>query len=654
MANEKRKLELDILANAKTGPGTSAAAKDIDKIATAADAAGKKMDTLNKNVNTSGKESSAAARHISSLDTEISGVNKELTRLATSFTEASDASQRLDISKSIRQTENDLRRLNKSRSILKLGIPDPSPGDADGFTSKLRGLITRSLARNPLIGAAVIGGAIFSPVIAPAIAGAVVGGAGIGGIIGGIALAAQQPAIKDYAARIGKTFSDGVTSEANVAFTAPLIRSLNAVEALSARSVPKIGAIFKNSAPGVDALTTSLVRSADALLDSAVVASSKSQPAMKSLGNMFQQVSEDAADFIDMLASHSKEGADGLDLITTALHYTTEAISFLVEGAIQGGGALTDLAGWITDGKNALEDLDPFLDLTNDGYKKGSEAAKLYRDGVIGAAGTVNDYTHYLQPAIERTSELTVAQNAAADATLGHKGALDELSTALRAEADPAFALLTAQQNLKEAQDKVAEATKKHGKNSDEAREAVRHLATAALDLEGKVGALGDAFTGELSPAMKSTLRAAGLTESQIAQVASQFRSARAAGDSFAKTYRAKIITEYINKYTNVVTSAASDAYEQTKKGLQKRAAGGPVQPGTPYMVGEHGPEIVIPNAAGRVLSAAASRGAPIGGGGGGWPAKGITARIELAGPEEIRTMFRYMIRSMNLLESAS
>ncbi len=46
---------------------------------------------------------------------------------------------------------------------------------------------------------------------------------------------------------------------------------------------------------------------------------------------------------------------------------------------------------------------------------------------------------------------------------------------------------------------------------------------------------------GELTPALKATLEAAGLTKDQIAQLKRQFDSARGAGDKFAQTYHAKL-----------------------------------------------------------------------------------------------------------------
>ncbi|MEO6041796.1 MAG: tail tape measure protein [Croceibacterium sp.] len=56
--------------------------------------------------------------------------------------------------------------------------------------------------------------------------------------------------------------------------------------------------------------------------------------------------------------------------------------------------------------------------------------------------------------------------------------------------------------------------------------------------------------------------------------------------------------------------------------GLPGRATGGPVSPGQPYLVGERGPELFVPTAAGRVETGAASRGA-----------RDVRVSIQLAAP---------------------
>ena len=55
--------------------------------------------------------------------------------------------------------------------------------------------------------------------------------------------------------------------------------------------------------------------------------------------------------------------------------------------------------------------------------------------------------------------------------------------------------------------------------------------------------------------------------------------------------------------------------------GLPGRATGGPVSPGTPYVVGERGPELFVPTAAGRVETGAV-------------PAREVRVSIQIAPPK--------------------
>ncbi|WP_203723793.1 phage tail tape measure protein, partial [Actinoplanes teichomyceticus] len=146
-----------------------------------------------------------------------------------------------------------------------------------------------------------------------------------------------------------------------------------------------------------------------------------------------------------------------------------------------------------------------------------------------------------LQSGAGDQKEYATATDASAAAVRGQRDALDDLSKQLRAEADPVFGLLEAQDKLAAAQDAVAKATKEHGKKSSEAKQATRDLAVAALDLQGKVGALGGTFKGQMTPELRATLRAAGLSEKQIKNLAGQFREAKKDGDKFSKNYRAEV-----------------------------------------------------------------------------------------------------------------
>jgi len=184
----------------------------------------------------------------------------------------------------------------------------------------------------------------------------------------------------------------------------------------------------------------------------------------------------------------------------------------------------------------------------------------------------------------------------------GQTIALKNLHDALRAQSDPLFALIDAQQNLKEKQKELNEVISKHGKESTEAQLATLELSKASIELSGAVADAQGKFDGKLTPAMKAALQAAGMTEAQIKNLEISFRNAAAAGDQFAKQYTATVTVVYREKGR---ATAVSDEFQS---GVGGRQSGGY---GSGWVVaGEHGiPELINLGASGRVYNGVESRG---------------------------------------------
>lgn len=681
---EKRELILDLLARDKSGGATASFGKKLKDVGDEADRAGSKAKGFGESSKRAaagadelGDQAKQTARQLDGLNDEIASSNRQLGMLAAQFANTSDKAQRLDISKQIRQVENDIRRASKSKGILSALLPDPDPAVVGGFVKKLSGSITTGLSNAPMAAAGGIIAAAIAPTLLAGLAGAVTGGIGIGGIVGGFALAAKDPKIQATAKTIGSTFSKTIQAEAKDAFGGPVRESLRKLEDSAARTAPKIGKIFDNTAPSVDHLTDSLSGAVDALIDAAVVASGRSGPAIEGLGRLVEGTAGAVGDFIEGLSEYSEEGASAIDDLTLALTSMIKVAS----GIAQAGGAVK---GWTDNLDDAIdktrywiEDNGTWLDLTADGYEKGSRAAELYRKGLIGVAGSANDYSAYLANASNATQTHTAALSNAQRAAQGHQDALAGLSNELRAQTDPVFGLLNAQDKLTEAQKRVKEATKDHGAKSKETKAALRDLAGAAIDMQGAAGKLGGTFNGRMTPALRATLSAAGATEPQIRALERQFASARSTGTKFAKTYKARAAVEghaaarrallmvmaATQSIPRVVTIAmritGTTSVSKAAHAVQKqyaRARGGPVTQGTPYWVGEEGPELVLPQQNGYVLNALQSKTAarsvgatvPAGAASGGMGGRVV---LEVVGPEEMRTMLRKMIRSMNLLQ---
>jgi hypothetical protein len=168
-------------------------------------------------------------------------------------------------------------------------------------------------------------------------------------------------------------------------------------------------------------------------------------------------------------------------------------------------------------------------------------------------------YTEYLADGTREVEIWVTIQQAAIKALEGHAEAFDELAAAQLAQLDPAFAVLRAQEELTAAQKEATKATKKFGESSPEAEEALRKLAEKALILEGAVGDAAGSLSVGMNPALRSTLRAAGLTEGQIADLEEQFGDARREGDKFSKKYTANMVLNGITGTGRKIRSITDD-----------------------------------------------------------------------------------------------
>lgn len=614
-ASEKRQIEVDLLARNKMGPGARAAADDLDKVGKAAGRAADSAEDMGKasaiagdGAEKLGKDSNQAQRYVDQLGDEIRKVEQDLVLLAGAFAEADNAAARLDVSKGIRKSQNELRRLKTSKGILEGILPDPEPA-ARSFMTKLGGALLSggaqlaSLAgKGPggLIGASMAAAA--APVLISGIGSALSAGAGAGVIGAGIALAVSKDAgIKQAGANMGKKFIGGLQDSALKNFKGPIQTSMNILGDAGDRVTKKWDATFKSLSGSIVPLTQDIVTGVERINESVTDAASKSQPAIKGMGDAWVLLADGAGDALDALSSGSNAAAGNL----VVLSGVTADLLRISTNTLGVFGKLSESA-WVTG---------PLLPLLKKYYGDTAAEAKKFSDATSGAAGAMTD------------AEL---------AARGNADGLAALNTELKKQADPVFALRESQVKLADAQKNAAEATKKHGANSKEARAATRKLAEAALDLQGNVGRLGKDFDGKLTPAMRSTLEAAGLTKKEVDAVEKEFGAARKAGNAYAKTYTArtkingaeavrrslytiKELEDGIDRTIHIAmkitgTKNASAALSAYRKNAEGRASGGPVEAGRPYWVGEEGPELIMPTAAGHVLNAAKSRSLMMGG----------------------------------------
>lgn len=635
--SDKRQIELDLLARNKMGQGAEAAARDLGKVETAADKLGNEM--------------AKTERQVEKLDKELDEAQRNLAQLAGAFALAETAAERIDLSRGIRKSQSEIRNLSKNKGILEAILPDPGEASKSffkKFTSSISSSASSLAAAGGQYGTIIAGAAAvtLAPALASALSTAVAGGIGSAGLGAGVALAiSKDKGVQEAGKQIGKDFMTSLQQSATTAFAVPLRSALGILDDLADRSAHKLSSVFSDLAPELVPFLRDVAQGADAIITSFANIASRSGPALESLGDTILILSNGVADFLDIITQNSDEAGSALEgvatVITDLLLLAGELINTFVKVADKVGN-LTPLMGF---------------------FKKHIEDAKGPTDALAGSQSQLAE-------------EMTASEKAAK----GELSAMEALSTELRKQTDPVFALMNASDRLSDGHKKAAEAASKYGKNSKEAKAATRDLALAALDLQGAAGKLGGAFNGQLSPQLRATLEAAGLTRKEIKNLERQFATARDKATAFAGNYKANVsapgakstlsaldrlqreVNDLAGNYAvNIAmrvtgTSSVSKAKHAIEKQYQARAAGGPVQAGRPYWVGEEGPELVVPATNGRVMTASASRAlttrgvrSPDGGMAGG--GQGGTLRLELIGQQEVVTMFRYLVRTANLLQ---
>lgn len=630
MADEKRQLILDLLARNKMSKDTQDAAGDLDKLATAADSADKSTEELGKSTKETedqigkfGRSSNDTKAKIANLSSEIEKSEREVVSLAESFERAGTAGERLDITKALRRTQSEIKNLTKVKGILEDILPDPEP-QAKSFFQKLdTAVVNGASGISKLLGSKIgitlgaSAGAAAAPEIAGAISALVSSGAGLIGIGAGIALAVKKDvAIQQAGDAAGKKFLSGLETVADKNLQGPILEALGLLSAAGEEVTAKWGEAFKALAPQIRPLTEDIIKAGTSISDSLAGAAENSGPALKGLGDSIILLGNGVSNFITILSNGGPEAASNLRLIAGAtadvLTQTATFLNFLDKISAN---------PWITGPLTAL------LRKHYDSLAEGSTNLSATQ----GALATAADAT-------------TRAMN-------GQRAAITELATEVQKQQDPVFAFAKAQDTLRDSQKSLNDAVKKYGPNSEQARSATRDLAAAASDLQAKAGATGATLNGKLTPAMRATLSAAGLTNSQIAEVAKEFGRAQSAANKYAKTYKATIITQHVDTYA---VGGADYNRELARGNLGKRAAGGPVARGVPYIVGEQGPEIMVPDVSGRIVNASASRGVMVRGNGDSGRGSGPRAiQLEVTGNDQkLVTLLKYLIRTANVIES--
>lgn len=660
MVADKRELLLDLLARDKTGPATRSAAENLEDVGEAAEDAAKATEKLGDEseraedeVGGLGKTARTTAQRVADLDHQIENVNRELQGMAAAWADANDQAERDSITVSIRKTQRELKQLEKSRGILGKLLPEPAKlapivtkVGADAGGSFLDGFSQTLDAAGPVkIGAtigAILAGLSFAPALGAVVSAGILGGVGAGGVIGGLKIASKDARVKAEAKELADFVGDQLGDSAG-AFVPAALEGIEELKSSFEEIDDDLRSIFDSSARYVGPLVrglTGLVEQAIGGVDDAVAAAA---PIFDVLERNLPELGGIIGDVLSGLSEHGPAAAVALEQVIHVIEGAVITVGGLLEGltTVYSGLALSGVLG--------------------------NEARENWIKYSVEAANASKN-SEALAGSQER---LGVETETAAEAAEKQKKAITDLNKALRAQVDPLFALLDSQDRVTEAQNKYDEAVKKHGKNSKEARDATRQLAGAALDMNDAASKVAATSDGKLTPAMRKVLEEAKLTKPEIAAIERELGRANAqatrwdgvdakakfSADTGAAATRvgnliaqiARVRSKSITLRVGVVGASAAVRVAQILSG---RAEGGPVEAGTPYIVGEKRPEVFVPKVDGHIVPSVGQF-ARSGGGGAAMGGGGGRLVVDVTGADEdLIRLFRKWIRTRNLLNA--
>jgi hypothetical protein len=194
--------------------------------------------------------------------------------------------------------------------------------------------------------------------------------------------------------------------------------------------------------------------------------------------------------------------------------------------------------------------------------------------------------------------------------------AIQKNADAMRAARDPYFKVYDSVLQVEQAQKKYNDTVKEFGINAPQTAEASKSLAEAGFDYLDALSALAVAQGENKASAAElerqfQLLKAAGIDPNSVAMQALKNKILEVGGAAiFVGGLQPKItveveITEAQRKLRELIglTNELTGEYG-AGLGIMKRASGGPVASGTPYLVGEQGPELFVPSGYGRIMDA--------------------------------------------------
>lgn len=589
------------------------------------------------------------------LEREIKDAEQALRGLAREFARTDDAAKRMDLSKSMRKAQADIRTKTKARDLL------PDAGDAakaglqfgaEIGVSTARGLFAnlsasvqtslKSVAASPV--GAVVGATIGTAIAATAgaaLSGGLLAAISGGAVAGGVALALRDPQVAQAASSAGKMIGDRLGSAAEP-FKAKTIGAFQDITASFGRVEGSVVRIFSSASEYVRPLVAGITGLVERMMPAVDRAVSRAAPVISALQASLPRLGDAIGDAFDAISENGPEAATAIRQIVLGIgdmiRFGGEAVAFLTDmygrlinvsvagfQMLRAWEWLPVVGGYLADNRKRFEELKGSMDGARvAGQAQASVAALQATASTLAGAATQRQ------------------GSAAADAAITNQA----LAVAMQAVANRALAASNSQIALEQSIDDATAAVKTNGRhldiNSEKGRanrQALNGIAAAANDAAQKI--LEQTGSQQQASAASERGRAA-----FIRTATSMGMSATAARNLAAKLFAIPNINrdvrihneQAIARIQEIKNSLAGltgkTIHIRTKADIPQglsmrqlmemgRETGGPVKKGEAYVVGEKRAEVFVPDRDGQIIPSVeqfqgmAGGGRAAGGGGG-------------------------------------
>lgn len=318
-------------------------------------------------------------------------------------------------------------------------------------------------------------------------------------------------------------------------------------------------------------------------------------------------------------------------------------LTAMVEGITVAVGALDDFGGGVVSVAGTIGTYfgyilgGPLVALNTGVNLLGKGMTELAGGSFNAVANSAQEYKRYLEDMGLSQDEVNAKladykskQEQAGGATDAAAGSIERQTNALKAATDATFAKLNADLSaqgsllgVEAAQNSYNKSLQDNGADALETRQALNQYEQSMVSA---ATAAGKAAAEALGPNATGQEKARANTQAQIDTLTYLAATASPAAAAAIQTYidKLKSTPEYIrttlHAYTDeaetnlgrvkarileiegvhTATIVVNDTY--TAGGVQRRAGGGPVNAGQPYLIGERGPELMVPNSSGTVV----------------------------------------------------